>query len=361
MKNMIEYVASMSTSFATEDLNEADALVFSQLAYLNYDTRTTCFSEITTAEMIQSMVKHTWNADKNALLLETIIQSGRFKEVKILRPVTILDAVAEQQFSAVTFQLAEDRYCIAFRGTNSTFAGWKENFNMTYLETLPSQLSALAYFAKSQHELPGTYTLVGHSKGGNLATYVGVHAPKEDQAAILNVYNFDGPGLQTVDSDTVLTDKIKKLVPTASVVGILFEQEQHFMIARSSNSGIWQHDLFSWEIADDQQIAVDTELSWLSLFTHQVITELLASLDKATKQQFLDSLYAIAIQLGSPYLAEGLRPDLKHAETIFGGLKNASKEEHRIWRLVIKLLATIIVREGMANGKRKVSAGNRVK
>ncbi|HBD71134.1 MAG TPA: hypothetical protein DC019_01590, partial [Ruminococcus sp.] len=38
----------------------------------------------------------------------------------------------EQQFSATTFLLDNDTVYVAFRGTDNTLVGWKEDFNMSF-------------------------------------------------------------------------------------------------------------------------------------------------------------------------------------------------------------------------------------
>lgn len=41
------------------------------------------------------------------------------------------------QFAAVSFLLPDGSVFIAYRGTDTSLVGWKENFNMCYLETVP--------------------------------------------------------------------------------------------------------------------------------------------------------------------------------------------------------------------------------
>ena len=360
MKNMIDYIISEGQeSFESLPFNQGDSLVFAQLAYFNYYFVTAekklKFADIRNDEMIEKMVKATWNEEANRQLLNHLIKSERFKEVEIINPLSILDASEEQQFAAVTFKLSPRRYCIAYRGTTSTFVGWKENFNMSYLEILPSQTSALNYYEKSQGEFPGAYYLVGHSKGGNLATYVGTVATEQSQKNLLAVYNFDGPGLQIPEHGSANHRKIKKFIPSASIIGILFEEEQNFLIAKSNKIGIFQHDLFSWELTEDNSIALATQLSWSALYAQRVSLSLLSSIDLETKREFLDSLYAISIQLGTPNLAEGLKPDLKNIEIIYRGLKNTDKHVRQSWRLVLKLLIATSLQSGFTKNDDKVS------
>ena len=77
--------------------------------------------------------------------------------------------------------------------------GWKEDFNMSYLESIPAQDSAVRYLeeqiAKERHvSFQGRRVILGgHSKGGNLAVYAAVCADPETADEIRSA-NFDGPG-----------------------------------------------------------------------------------------------------------------------------------------------------------------------
>ena len=47
------------------------------------------------------------------------------------------DPAGEKQFSATLFQLDERTAVAAFRGTDSTVVGWKEDFNMGFESPCP--------------------------------------------------------------------------------------------------------------------------------------------------------------------------------------------------------------------------------
>lgn len=350
MLDLIEYAKSMNGySFEKQVLTEADALILAQMAYFDYtllkQNSPLYFTDITEDALIKKMVVGTWNMEKNRLLLKELVVNPRYQTIEIIRPIDITDKEEEQQFSAVTFKLTEDLFCISYRGTRSTFIGWKENLNMSYLESLPSQLSAIEYFKQSIADYPGDYYLVGHSKGGNLAEYVGVYS----EQGIKQIYNFDGPGLLIKNKSVAVDNRVKKIVPTSSVIGVLFEINHNFEIAESNRMGILQHDLFSWKIGEKGEIISNTQLSWTALYTQRVTWKLLTTLDLETKQTFLDSLYKIATELDSPYLVEGLKPGIKNIETIFHGLKNTDKEVQENWKMVFKMIIRTSIQEGFQN------------
>ena len=57
----------------------------------------------------------------------------------------VTDDHEEKQFAAFCAELPDDTYYIAFRGTDDTIIGWKEDFNMGVMMPVPSQLEAVEY------------------------------------------------------------------------------------------------------------------------------------------------------------------------------------------------------------------------
>lgn len=57
----------------------------------------------------------------------------------------MLDTEEEKQFAAITFWLDDGNAVIAFRGTDQTLAGWREDFNMSFCESIPAQKEAVKY------------------------------------------------------------------------------------------------------------------------------------------------------------------------------------------------------------------------
>ena len=54
------------------------------------------------------------------------------------------DALNDKQFQAICILLNQNLY-ISFCGTDATTLGWKEDFNMSFLETVPSEVEAAKY------------------------------------------------------------------------------------------------------------------------------------------------------------------------------------------------------------------------
>lgn len=359
MCNIINYVRQMKdVPFEIEPLNEVDSLIFSQLAYLDYtilDEKELCFfSEITDSHLIQRLVNRTWNPENNIQLFSEVSKSKRYGSTKILNQVSLLCEQEEQQFSAVTFELADHVYYIAYRGTNSTFAGWKEDLNMSYLKIIPSQESALNYFKAIHKKEAGKYYLGGHSKGGNLAVFAGVFSSDEEKNDIVDVYNHDGPGLHKSLKDSVkykkMSNKIKKIVPEASVVGILLEEEQDFSVVKSNAWTIMQHDPYTW-IVDGMSFIRVPSTTWLSNFTQRTIHSWINTMDEETKRTCLASLYTITRSMDTPYFSDAVNLWPKNVKLVFFGIKSTNKEVRKKWRFAAKTLVKTSLQEGIPSRK----------
>ena len=103
----------------------------------------------------------------------------RVKEKELTAYADRLDAESQTQFSAIMVKLEEDHYCVAYRGTDNTLIGWKEDFNMGFVCPVPGQKLAVDYLQKAARRLPGRLTVCGHSKGGNFAVYAAAFCGEE--------------------------------------------------------------------------------------------------------------------------------------------------------------------------------------
>lgn len=104
------------------------------------------------------------------------------------------DEYTSEQFSAIVFDLRSGEYCIAFRGTDSTVAGWKEDFNLNFRNDVEAQKAAVRYAVNAMSGLAHNFYFCGHSKGGNLAVYAAMNLSDDLKQSVVGIWNFDGPG-----------------------------------------------------------------------------------------------------------------------------------------------------------------------
>ncbi len=70
--------------------------------------------------------------------------------------VNQIDLESQTQFAAITVALGDGRHFVAFRGTDGTLVGWKEDFNMAFTCPVPAQRLAAHYAASAMLRFPGS-------------------------------------------------------------------------------------------------------------------------------------------------------------------------------------------------------------
>lgn len=283
--------------------NEVDALILAKLSYIPFEmihlhTWNQPVSVKEAADLLLSLPelpKRVHFQDDVAFLRE-LSASRRFCDMQLSGYVNKVEAENQTQFSAVTIQITEQRHYISFRGTDASLVGWKENFNMSFTFPVPAQKSALEYLLHRAADKPGSLILGGHSKGGNLAMYAAVFSQETIQARIDAVYNFDGPGFDgkilALPEYQRICGKITAFVPQSSIVGLLLEHEEQYIIVKSTEKSVMQHDISSWEVERDHLCWLDHITSTSRLIDH-TLKGWLAEIDISQREKIVDALYSI--------------------------------------------------------------------
>ncbi len=306
-------------SFSASPLNEVDNLILSQISYIDFDgilPTDPAGTPLSLAEAAKAYLrKHKGETPYLGKLLppQTVTfmvrasKTRRFGDLRLCGYVNRVDGDQQMQFSAMTFLTEKGKCFLAFRGTDDTLVGWKENFNMSFMQPVPAQLEAISYLEAVAAALPGDLYMGGHSKGGNLAVYAAVQCDPKLRDRILGVFNHDGPGFDRafVESQSYLAmrDKIRTLVPQSSVVGMLLEHEENYEVVQSTASGLLQHNGFSWEVLGDRFIHLDT-VTEESRLIDTALKEWLRAMEPQAREQFVDSFYETLVQSGAKTLTE---------------------------------------------------------
>ena len=232
------------------------------------------------------------------LNLYGVAASPRLRGLTLDDYLSIFDPVNEIQFAALTFT-APDFGVVAFRGTDSTLTGWKEDCNMSFAAPVPAQAQAQRYLEVVARRLPEKLYIVGHSKGGNLAEYATLKASPAVQARIVNTYNLDGPGFKegtfTKADYAPVIDRIVKIVPVDSIVGLLLHSPVPLKVVASDGKGFGEHSVFTWQL--DAQNGKDfhtvPSLSSDASFAAQVIGQWLSSIDDAKREALVEAIFRL--------------------------------------------------------------------
>ena len=166
----------MEDSFTIRNINAVDSLILSQFAYLQFGGFVPGFSDNSEPISIGDLAKN-GNPDKlfmdvrdsrkNRRLFHALSQSPRFRNVRLAYHVDKTDFTLEKQFSVITYLFDNGMAYVAYRGTDSIFVGWKEDFNMAFLYPVHSQEEGVTYLNSVVGLISSDLIVGGHSKGVN--------------------------------------------------------------------------------------------------------------------------------------------------------------------------------------------------
>jgi len=237
------------------------------------------------------------------------------------------------QYTALSLQTGNSIY-VAFRGTDDTIVGWKEDFNMAFSEEVPAQREAVKYI---EEEKEGSLLVGGHSKGGNLAVYASAKAKASVQERIVSIYNDDGPGflegfLSSPGYERI-SDRIHTVVPRSSIIGMLLCRKEAHRVVDSNERGIFQHDPYSWQVLGPDFIECSS-LSKGALLFDESVKSWLSSISKEERSSFIDTVFDSLEKADVNHTNELAKP--KNLAIFLKSLKATDKETGEMMLKVVK-------------------------
>ena len=349
MANIMDYLAWRGDiALDYSSFNDLDSLVLAELSYLNYPKEPTLIRDlgvhVPAVDQLQFAFVHEIRA-----LLSAAAMTERFAGIRMHHPVAVTDQDRDMQFAAVTFDLPDGTHYVAFRGTDSTIVGWREDFNMAFESPVPAQSAAVKYLNEAAALTSGPLILGGHSKGGNLAVYAAAHADPMLQSRIRTVYSFDGPGLDdaTMASEGYanIARRIRSFVPQQSVVGLLLTYHPEYTVVKSDGIGLLQHDSFTWQVLGTDFIAV-TELDVGSQLVDHTVHEWLSKVTPDKRKIFIDTIFDILEATGANTVKELLKDVPGRVPAILKALQKVDFETAKmvvtLWGQFVQIGATNI-------------------
>ena len=330
MANVFDYLKWRGDlSFTQDPPNAVDALVFSGLAYIQHEgamESPVFLRDAAETFFVTEGFENCCRVQKDLDLLRAAAGTVRFGKTQLCMYRDILIPEQETQFAAMTFLLDDGSMFLAFRGTDNSLVGWKEDFNMTFQQTIPAQRLALQYTREVALEHTCPIRMGGHSKGGNLAVFAASRSSPMIQQRILEVFNHDGPGFtQYLMGDpgyVAIVPKIHTYVPQSSVIGMLLEHEEPYTVIRSKSVGLLQHDLYTWDVLGKGFIPME-EITESSQFVDATIKTWFTNMTNQERGQLVDVMFAL---LGSGGVDSVC--DLLHPRNIRSYIKTLSSDEN---------------------------------
>ncbi len=321
MSTLEEYVRWMADfPIETTGFLDADAMVLCGLSYIDFspllsgeipleDEAGQEFFTVADCRRLlsrgEARAQITGSEDGYLKLMEAAVSSRRFGGLRIGSYEDILRQDPPLQFSAICFH-GKGFSFLAFRGTDSSLAGWKEDFLISVMKTEAQEL-ALRYAEKNIKGRQKWY-IGGHSKGGNLALYASCMLSEKKWNKVERVFLLDGPGFCP---DVLATDKYERVdartrrfIPRFSVVGKLFEpQMSDTRIVRSSARGFMQHNLESWQIEYGKP-ALEEENDSTCIWIHDTLDSWIKDLNQEERISLIDDLFDTLAAGGAETLNE---------------------------------------------------------
>ena len=344
MSNIIDYLNWRGDlSFKQDEINEVDAIILSRFSYLPFKDihleKIDTIANISNKMKDLNLDKFVWKEDK-----EFIIKLGktkRFKDLLITDYKEILDIEAEKQFAAITIWLPKRYKYISFRGTDMSLVGWKEDFNMAFMKDIPSQLEAVRYLNEVGKRYRDKLIIGGHSKGGNLAVYASMFCNNRIKKKIVEIINADGPGFDesviATENYIKILEKINTYIPQSSIIGRLLEHDEEHQIIYSTQKGIMQHDIYSWQVNAKNLIRIP-KLTQNSQFVNKVVKDWLKNTTKEQRRNFINIIYDILVATEAESVNDLGIDTVKKLSQVIKTYKNIEKEDRKEIEAMIKIL-----------------------
>lgn len=357
MANILDYVKDYGHyTLNQKPFGAEDNLVLAQLSYGRYEggqSQMPC----ALSELMGSVERGLSRLDGR--LFKLAATSARFSGAIAFEYVSTFDPEQEKQFSAITYLLPDGTAYIAYRGTDNTLVGWKEDFNLSFMTPVPAQIEALDYINRIGGMLGCPLRVGGHSKGGNLAVYASAYCKQPIEQRIIEIYNNDGPGhdTNTVNSEGYLRIKsrIRSYIPKSSVIGMLMEHGDDYTVVDSDAHGLFQHNPYTWLMRDGEFIVVE-HLSKTSMCINESIRQWLKDMSAEKRKSMFNIVFDVlsasdaktvreltsSFSYLTPILAAAgeLTPEDRHLLAELGGhfLKLTAREYEQLARAQLQLV-----------------------
>ena len=338
-------------TFDLDPFNEVDNLILAQMAYIDYDglvpeTRLD-------AVPITEVCRRYWEIHTEAeirkresfvklspFLLGPVAKTRRFGKMRLCGYVNYVSKRAEGQMSAIQFELEDGTIYVAYRGTDETVIGWKEDFNLSYMSRTEGQKLAVEYLREHFSNTSLRLRVGGHSKGGNFAVFASSFSGETIRDQIIQVYCNDAPGFREEIVERPEYKQVMamttKIIPEDSIIGRLLNVGRDAIVVKSSKRGIMQHDAMSWEIEGNH--FVPSVRSGDSIYMEKVLSGWLENVDDAARRVFVDQIFGILQALGADTLKDMKDISLRDLADAIQMVKGLPKEQQSEMSDVIKKL-----------------------
>lgn len=362
MANILDYIDWRGDlKFEDFEINVVDICAFTQLALIDF-SGVIPYVNVNDEISIEQAYEKQMIKDGNKVsdlgliipnnmvpMLGKMAKSERFKNVKLYNYIDKVCVEEEIQFCALCASVTDEIEMVIFSGTDDTVVGWKENLNMLSSRS-GGRNEAIRYINRVITK-DKKYIICGHSKGGYLALYSVIHGDEKLQEKIIAGYSFDGPGImedvRKIPDFSKRIAKFTQVNPQTTIVGKMFNHYSKQIIAKSNVSGLYQHDVFTWEVKGTKFVE-EPEYDKDAIYIDSKIKALILNMDEQTKDSFVEVMYQLLGESNIHTLTELNRKRSSIFKKYFSLNPQKKKEFNKIIgdlltdTIVLKNLATYI-------------------
>ncbi|AMV60284.1 Esterase/lipase [Pediococcus damnosus] len=301
MSDLLNYLDNYNRPI-TPHLNVADQMLLSRLPFFPFENIVSANSDnqIYLPEALKLLTnKLAANSDhlllhNDRILIEKLSNSFRFKKIALSDFQVHHSDDLQTQYAAISITIEPSLTIIAFRGADGTQLGWQADMSLVYTpEDTSWQTFSLSYLSQVASTISGPLQLIGFSKGGSMATAAALKTTASIQDHLQQVVNFDGPqGSKLPNLSAPLQSIFYTYLPQLPFFGLGSNYPQSPQIISSQSTGIWQHDLYSWQIPDTSPTVLGMASS-TNPFLNQSLRKWLCSLKQNDARLFINTFWDI--------------------------------------------------------------------
>ena len=139
-----------------------------------------------------------------------------------------------------------------------------------------------------------------------------------------------------------LEDRIVKILPHSSLVGMLFETSDHYKVVESKTFGLLQHDPFTW-LLDKGEFIYVKNLSALQKKRDEALNDWVCALPVKDRKIFVDTLYQVISASHAENLIDFTADWKKSMNGVVGAMKEIDADTKQTLKKIIKLLFEIML------------------
>lgn len=251
-------------------------------------------------------------------LLKMIADTDRFRNVAVRNYISLNDTERTLQFAAMEFMLSENLSYIAFRGTDDTVVGWKEDFHLAMTETA-AEKETVSYINRIAENNNRSYYVGGHSKGGHLAVYAAAECRQDIRDRIITIFSNDGPGFmeEVADSAAIkaILPKLVSIIPEEAIVGLLMNPVGKPIVVKSTAKSLFQHNPATWCLEGKSFVTAKGVSKGAKAF-RKLIKESLGKMSREELDDFVENLFSVFDNAGAETLTDFKKGGLKSLKSI---------------------------------------------